>query len=101
MIANQSQPRLWRGYLLAAGAALVFYLLSMAPSVLWQDSGLSQVRVLQRDLFGHYGLALSHPLYYLVPMAAGKGATLAVKSDPPGWLLAEPVCCNTGESGGG
>jgi len=51
-------------YLVALLAALVFYLVSMAPGPLWQDSGLAQVRVLQGDLHGNFGLALSHPLYY-------------------------------------
>ena len=53
-----------REYLVALLAALVFYLVSMAPGPLWQDSGLAQVRVLQGDLHGNFGLALSHPLYY-------------------------------------
>ncbi len=42
----------------------MFCLVSMAPGPLWQDSGLAQVRVLQEDLHGNFGLALSHPLYY-------------------------------------
>lgn len=53
-------------YLLALGAALALYVVSVAPGPLWQDSGMAQVRVLQRDLFGQHGLALSHPLYYLL-----------------------------------
>jgi hypothetical protein len=53
-----------REYLVALLVPLVFYLVSMAPGPLWQDSGLAQVRVLQGDLHGNFGLALSHPLYY-------------------------------------
>lgn len=51
-------------YCVALGLALLLYLISVAPGALWQDSGLAQVRVLQRDLQGPLGLALSHPLYY-------------------------------------
>ncbi len=60
----------WREYLLVLSAALVLYVTSAAPTVLWQDSGLAQVRVLQRDLVGGLGLALSHPLYYVLAIAA-------------------------------
>jgi hypothetical protein len=37
---------------------------------LWQDSGLIQYRVWHNDIEGFLGLALSHPLYYLVAMGA-------------------------------
>ena len=60
---------LGRAYVLVLIAVLLLYAVSMAPGVLWQDSGLAQIRVLQRDLFGHLGLALSHPLYYLLAIA--------------------------------
>ncbi|MCK4626781.1 MAG: DUF2723 domain-containing protein [Phycisphaerae bacterium] len=59
-----------RGYLAVFAAALVLYLLSMAPGIVWQDSALIQVRVLHRDLYGDMGLALSHPLYYLFAFAS-------------------------------
>jgi len=54
-----------REYLVALLAALVFYLVSMAPGPLWQDSGLAQVRVLQGDLHGNFGLALSLSLIHI------------------------------------
>ncbi len=47
-------------------AALVLYLGSMAPGPVWQDNGLVQIRAALGDLRGPLGLALSHPLYYLV-----------------------------------
>src|SRR5690606_22100393 len=47
----------------------LLYLVSLAPGPVWQDNGLVQNRVLRRDLFGHMGLALSHPLYYLAAFA--------------------------------
>ncbi len=53
--------------LLAAGA---LYGASCAPGALWQDSGLIQYRVWHNDIEGFLGLALSHPLYYLVAIAA-------------------------------
>jgi len=64
-----SPPRPGRFYLLVAGCALALYLVSVAPGALWQDGGQFQVRVLQRDLLGCFGLALSHPLYHLVAIA--------------------------------
>jgi len=36
----------------------------------WQDSGLIQYRVWHRDIEGRLGLALSHPLYYLLAIGA-------------------------------
>ncbi len=59
----------WRSYGLVLAAALTFFVISVSPGVLWQDSGMAQVRVLQRDLVGHLGLALSHPLYYVLAIA--------------------------------
>lgn len=60
------RPQLVREYLIALAAASALYLLSVAPGPLWQDSGMAQNRVLQHDLFGDLGLALSHPLYYVL-----------------------------------
>ena len=44
----------------------LLYLTSLALGVLWQDSGMFQVRVWQADLTGQLGLALSHPLYIVL-----------------------------------
>lgn len=52
--------------LLGAGA---LYAISCAPGALWQDSGLIQVRVWRGDIEGFMGLAISHPLFYLVAIA--------------------------------
>jgi len=52
--------------LLAAGT---LYVATVAPGPLWQDSGLAQLRVLRHDLRGGLGLALSHPLFYLIAIA--------------------------------
>jgi hypothetical protein len=58
-----------RAYFIVLGAALALYLATLAPGVLWQDSGMAQVRVLHRDLVGENGLALAHPLYYVFAIA--------------------------------
>lgn len=46
--------------------ACVLYLLSCAPGALWQDSGLIQYRIWHNDIEGFSGLAISHPLFYLL-----------------------------------
>ncbi len=53
--------------LIAAG---VLYGISCAPGAVWQDSGLIQYRVWHGDIEGRLGLALSHPLYYIVAIGA-------------------------------
>jgi hypothetical protein len=45
---------------------LALYGASCAPGILWQDSGLIQYRVINTDIKGFLGLALSHPLFYLL-----------------------------------
>ena len=68
-VPQRSPPSAGREYAAALALALALYLVSMAPGVLWQDGGMAQVRVLQRDLHGDLGLALSHPLYYVIAIA--------------------------------
>lgn len=46
-------------------AALV-YIISCAPGALWQDSGLVQYRIWHNDIEGFLGLAISHPLLYIL-----------------------------------
>ena len=57
-------------YLYVFCAAAVLYVVTCAPGVLWQDSGVIQYRVWHNDIEGRLGLALSHPLYYLIAIAA-------------------------------
>ena len=52
-------------------AAAILYGISCAPGAVWQDSGLIQYRVWHGDIEGRLGLALSHPSYYIVAIAAG------------------------------
>jgi len=51
-------------------AALVLYIVSCAPGPLWQDSGLIQYRIWHNDIEGFLGLAVSHPLFYLLAIGA-------------------------------
>ncbi|MHC4432711.1 MAG: protein O-mannosyl-transferase family [Planctomycetota bacterium] len=43
---------------------------SCAPGALWQDSGLIQYRIWHNDTEGSLGLALSHPLFYILAIGA-------------------------------
>ncbi len=61
--------RYGREYLVVLLAAAALYGLTAAPGPLWQDSGVVQLRVLRRDVYGDMGLALSHPLYYTLAIA--------------------------------
>ncbi len=69
----QSKPRscgsLAYDYIVVLAAALALYGLTVAPGPLWQDNGLAQLRVLRHDLQGDLGLALSHPLFYVLAIA--------------------------------
>ncbi len=55
-----------RWYAASFLTALLLYAVSCAPGPLWQDSGLIQYRVWHSDIEGILGLALSHPLFYIM-----------------------------------
>jgi hypothetical protein len=57
---------IWRGWFIVFAGAFAVYWVSCAPGILWQDSGLIHWRVWRGDIVGRLGLALSHPLYYMV-----------------------------------
>jgi hypothetical protein len=57
-------------YIAILCAALALYVISCAPGALWQDSGLIQYRIWNNDLEGFFGLAVSHPLFYIVAIVA-------------------------------
>jgi len=57
-------------YLAVLLAAALLYGVSCAPGALWQDSGLIQYRVWHHDIEGSLGLAISHPLYYILAIGA-------------------------------
>ncbi|MHC4170217.1 MAG: protein O-mannosyl-transferase family, partial [Planctomycetota bacterium] len=44
----------------------MLYVVSCAPGALWQDSGLIQYRIWNNDIEGFLGLAVSHPLFYML-----------------------------------
>jgi len=46
--------------------ALVLYVCTCAPAILWQDSGPFVYRIWHNDLEGNLGLALAHPLYIMI-----------------------------------
>ena len=48
----------------------MLYIVSCAPGPLWQDSGLIQLRVWHNDIEGFLGLAISHPLFYILAIGA-------------------------------
>ena len=51
-------------------AALALYVITCAPGPVWQDSGMIQYRVWHNDITGGLGLALAHPLFYLLAIGA-------------------------------
>jgi hypothetical protein len=57
-------------YLVVFIASAVLFIASCAPGVVWQDGGLIQYRSWQGDIEGRLGLALSHPLFYLIASLA-------------------------------
>jgi hypothetical protein len=65
-----TKPKLCCWYLAVLGAAIVLYAISCAPGALWQDSGLIHYRIWHNDIEGFLGLAISHPLFYILAIAA-------------------------------
>jgi hypothetical protein len=63
---SKATTRTTFAYLAIFCAAGAVYGISCAPGALWQDSGLIQIRVWHNDVEGFLGLAISHPLFYLV-----------------------------------
>jgi len=57
-------------YLTVLVAFALLYGLTAQRDVGWQDSGMFQYRVMERDYTGDLGLALAHPLYILMGRAA-------------------------------
>jgi hypothetical protein len=67
-VTNQ-KPKLSLWYISVLGCVLLLYAVSCAPGALWQDSGLIQYRIWHNDIEGFLGLALSHPLFYILAIA--------------------------------
>jgi len=70
MSIRQSRSRILHTYLAVLLVTGVLYAISCAPGALWQDSGLIQYRLWHNDIEGFLGLAIAHPLYYIVAMGA-------------------------------
>ena len=66
----KTTTRTWIVYLVVLLGAGALYGVSCAPGALWQDSGLIQLRVWHNDIEGFLGLAIAHPLFYLVAIVA-------------------------------
>jgi len=58
--------KLARWYVAVLCGVLALYTISCAPGSLWQDSGLIQYRIWHSDIEGPFGLATSHPLFYIL-----------------------------------
>jgi hypothetical protein len=67
---EHTKSKLARSYVAVLLAATALYVITCAPGALWQDSGLIQYRVWHNDTEGSLGLALSHPLFYLLAIGA-------------------------------
>jgi hypothetical protein len=65
-----TRPKLVWQYLAVFCSGLVLYAVSCAPGALWQDSGLIQYRIWHNDIEGFLGLAISHPLFYILGIGA-------------------------------
>jgi len=59
-----------RWYIGVLCCSIVLYAISCAPGALWQDSGLIQYRIWHNDIEGFLGLAISHPLFYILAIGA-------------------------------
>jgi hypothetical protein len=65
-----TKPKLGWSYFAVLCLGLVLYAVSCAPGALWQDSGLIQYRIWHNDIEGFLGLAISHPLFYILGIGA-------------------------------
>jgi hypothetical protein len=69
-VEQQSQRSIVVAYLVVLVATGALYVGTCAPGSLWQDSGMIQYRVWHNDIEGKLGLALAHPLFYLLAIGA-------------------------------
>ncbi|MBW8034289.1 MAG: DUF2723 domain-containing protein [Planctomycetes bacterium] len=65
-----TSPKLTKSYFVVFVLAAALYAITCAPGSLFQDSGMFQYRIWHNDVEGGLGLALAHPLYHLIGMAA-------------------------------
>lgn len=73
-MSENNKPRLidnpLTGYVMALLLAGALYVVSCAPGILWQDSSLFVYRTWHNDIQGNLGLALAHPLYFMITIVA-------------------------------
>jgi len=69
-MVDSNKKHLVSSYLVVLALAMALYTISCTPSAVWQDSGMIQYRVWHNDIEGRLGLALSHPLFYMLTIAA-------------------------------
>ncbi|MFQ6035806.1 MAG: protein O-mannosyl-transferase family [Sedimentisphaerales bacterium] len=67
---TNTKPKLGWWYFAVLCSTGVLYAVSCAPGALWQDSGLIQYRIWHNDIEGFLGLAISHPLFYILAIGA-------------------------------
>jgi hypothetical protein len=65
-----ARSKLGWSYVVVLCCAAALYIVSSAPGALWQDSGLIQYRIWHNDIEGFLGLAISHPLFYILAIGA-------------------------------
>ncbi len=63
---GERPPRAGVAWLISTVAACILYLLTMAPGLVWGDSGNAQVRILLGHVYDRVDLSRSHVLYYAV-----------------------------------
>jgi hypothetical protein len=72
-ISRQAKSTLFESvslmYLIVLMGAGVLYIVTCAPTILWQDSGMFVYRIWHNDIEGNLGLALSLPLYIMIGIA--------------------------------
>jgi len=68
-MVDSNRKHLVSSYLVVLALAMALYIISCAPGAVWQDSGMIQYRVWHNDIEGNFGLALSHPLFYMIAIA--------------------------------
>lgn len=84
-IPTRAEANNWSVGSVCGLAAFVLYVITLAPGICWQDSGVHQFRIVTGLLENPYGLALSHPLHFWLGRAAL--ALPPVGDGEPAWRL--------------
>lgn len=76
------------GWLIAFAASFALYALTANRGVQWADSTHFMYRIVQGDVTGHLGLALSHPLHHWLGRLA-----VAIAGPEPLWITGVSSLC--------